>query len=415
MRVVICGAGIAGLALAGRLHNVLGWDVVVLEKEQRPRTDGYMIDFFGTGYDAAEAMGMLPSLEGLSYQVSEAALVDEHGECRVGLRYDRFARFLDGRLLSIMRPDLELALRERLSLAVRLRFGVGPARVDVRPDGVRVTLTDGDSIDADLLVGADGIHSTVRALVFGEEARYVHHLGYHTAAFTFNDPETHAEVGDRFCLTDTIGRQMGLYALRDSTVAVFAVHRATDAPRPRDVQAALRHKYGTLGWLVPRVLANCPPSSRIYYDHVAQTTLPAWSRGRVVLVGDACQAVSLLAAQGASLAIGAAYVLADQLARTSHIEDALHGYERLWRPVITHKQRAARRVARWFVPESPRHLRIRRTALRLSNLPGAQRLAGISLTGRQGPPLRRLASIPSWVTENRGSGAVQEGARPRRP
>ncbi|MBX7555465.1 FAD-dependent monooxygenase [Streptomyces sp. NPDC004232] len=415
MRVVICGAGIAGLALAGRLHNVLGWDVIVLEKQQRPRTDGYMIDFFGTGYDAAEAMGMLPSLEELSYQVSEAALVDEHGECRVGLRYDRFARFLNGRLLSIMRPDLELALRERLSLAVRLRFGVGPARVDVRPDGVRVTLTDGDSIDADLLVGADGIHSTVRALVFGEEARYVHHLGYHTAAFTFNDPETHAEVGDRFCLTDTVGRQMGLYALRDSTVAVFAVHRATDTPRPRDVQAALRHEYGTLGWLVPRVLANCPPPSRIYYDHVAQTTLPAWSRGRVVLVGDACQAVSLLAAQGASLAIGAAYVLADQLARTSHIEDALHGYERLWRPVITDKQRAARRVARWFVPESPRHLRLRRTALRLSNLPGTQRLVGISLTGRQGPPLRRLASIPSWVTENGGSGAVQEGARPRRP
>ncbi|MGN5376992.1 hypothetical protein ACQ4WX_03115 [Streptomyces lasalocidi] len=94
------------------LHNVLGWDVVVLEKEQRPRTDGYMIDFFGTGFDAAEAMGMLPYLEELSYQVSEAALVDEHGECRVGLRYDRFARFLNGRLLSIMRPDLELALRE---------------------------------------------------------------------------------------------------------------------------------------------------------------------------------------------------------------------------------------------------------------------------------------------------------------
>ncbi|WP_333492469.1 FAD-dependent monooxygenase [Streptomyces camelliae] len=238
MRVVICGAGIAGLALAGRLHNVLGWDVVVLEKELRPRTDGYMIDFFGAGYDAAEAMGMLPSLEKLSYQVSEAALLDEHGECRVGLRYDHFARFLDGRLLSIMRPDLELALRERLSLAVRLRFGVGPARVDVRPEEVRVTLTDGDSIDADLLVGADGIHSTVRALAFGEKARYVHHLGYHTAAFTFNDPETHAEVGDRFCLTDTVGRQMGLYALRDSTVAVFAVHRATDAPRSRDVQAA---------------------------------------------------------------------------------------------------------------------------------------------------------------------------------
>ncbi|MGN5376993.1 hypothetical protein ACQ4WX_03120 [Streptomyces lasalocidi] len=95
---------------------------------------------------------------------------------------------------------------------------------------MRVTLTDGDSIDADLLVGADGIHSTVRALVFGEEARYVHHLGYHTAAFTFNDPETHAEVGDRFCLTDTVGRADG--AVRAARRHGRRVRRAPRHRRP---------------------------------------------------------------------------------------------------------------------------------------------------------------------------------------
>ncbi|MET7481638.1 FAD-dependent oxidoreductase [Streptomyces sp. NPDC005538] len=210
MRAVICGAGIAGLSLAGRLHNVLGWDVVVLEKAPRPRTEGYMIDFFGPGYDAAEAMGVLPWLEELSYPVSETAFMDEYGRCRARLGYDRFARPLNGRLLSIMRPDLELALRERLSFAVGLRFGVGPARIAPSTYGIRVTLTDGSVLDADLLVGADGLHSTVRAMVFGEEQRCVRHLGYHTAAFTFDDPRVHAELGDRFCLTDTTERQMGL-------------------------------------------------------------------------------------------------------------------------------------------------------------------------------------------------------------
>lgn len=92
MRAVICGAGIAGLALAGRLHNVLGWEVVVLEKASRPRTEGHMVDIFGPGYDAAEAMGVLPWLEELRYPVSEAALVDGRGRCRVRLAYDRFAR-----------------------------------------------------------------------------------------------------------------------------------------------------------------------------------------------------------------------------------------------------------------------------------------------------------------------------------
>ncbi|MEU9394761.1 FAD-dependent monooxygenase [Streptomyces sp. NPDC048324] len=393
MRAVICGAGIAGLALAGRLYDVLGWDVVVLEKAPRPRAEGYMIDFFGPGYDAAEAMGVLPWLRELSHPVSEAAFVDEHGRCRARLGYDRFARSLNGRLLSIMRPDLELALRERLSFAVDLRFGVGPARIDPRSHGVRVTLTDGSVLDADLLVGADGLHSTVRAMVLAEERRCVRHLGHHTAAFTFDDPLVHAEVGDRFCLTDTVDRQMGLYALRDGRVAAFAVHRSADPGRPDDARAALRHEYGSLGWLVPRALAACPPHSQVYYDQVAQADPPSWSRGRVVLVGDSCQAVSLLAGQGASLAVAGAYVLADQLAGARRVEDALRGYERLWRPVVRDRQRAARRTARWFVPATAGRLRVRRAALRLAALPGASRLAGLSPAGRRRPVLRQLAAV----------------------
>jgi 2-polyprenyl-6-methoxyphenol hydroxylase-like FAD-dependent oxidoreductase len=131
---------------------------------------------------------------------------------------------------------------------------------------------------------------------------------------------------------------------------------------------------------------------------VAQTDLPNWSRGRVVLVGDACQAVSLVAGQGASLAIAGAYVLADQLACARRVEDALHGYERLWRPVITDRQRTARRTARWFVPESVRHLRARRAALCFAGLPGASRLAGTSLTGRRRPSLRQLAEVPAELS-----------------
>ncbi|GAA2512379.1 MULTISPECIES: FAD-dependent monooxygenase [Actinomycetes] len=414
MRVVICGAGIAGLALAGRLHNVLGWEVVVLEKAPRPRAEGHVIDFFGPGYDAAEAMGVLPWLKELSQPVSALVLVDEDGRPRAGIRYDRIVRSARGRLLSITRPDLELALRERLSFAVAIRFGVGPAHIDVRPDRVRVALTDGSDIDADILVGADGIHSTVRGLIFGEERRYVRHLGYHTAAFTVEDPQSHAEIGDRFCLTDTVGGQLGLYALRDGKVAVFAAHPGREDRLPVDAHAALRERYSTAGWLVPRVLAACDPSTRIYYDQAAQTELPRWSRGRVVLVGDACQAVSPLAAQGASLAVGGAYVLADQLARAARVEDALNGYERKWRPVITRNQRIARRAARWFVPESARDLWRRHMALRSFGLPGAQRLVGTAFVRRSGPPLRRLATIPAWVN-GQDPVVLGESAPPPRP
>ncbi|MFE3637691.1 FAD-dependent monooxygenase [Streptomyces sp. NPDC059168] len=409
MRVVICGAGMAGLALAGRLHNTLGWEVEVLEKARQPAAGGHSIDFYGPGYDAAEAMGVLPWLEELSCAGTGVALVDDEGRYRAEVAHGRIARAVRGRMLTIKRSDLELALRERLSLAVTLRFGVGPERIEAGTDGVRVTLTDGTTVDSDLLVGADGVHSTVRALVFGEEARYVHHLGYHTASFVVDDPVTHMEIAGRHCVTDTPGRRMGLRALRDGTVAVSAVHRATGAPA-QDARAALRREYGSLGWLVPRVLANCPPSPRIHYDHAAQVELPRWSHGRVVLVGDACQAVSPFTGQGASLAVGGAYVLADRLARASRVEDALHGYERLWRPVITHRQRAARRAARWSVPESPLDLRVRRTAVRLAALPAARRFAGVPCAGDQRPSLGRLASIPPWVSEARG--AVLDGTSP---
>lgn len=107
MRVVICGAGITGLALANRL-SALGSEVVLLERASGPRPQGYMIDFFGPGYDAVEAMGLMPEVEAAAYRIAEASLLDERGRRRTGVQVTRFAS--DGRLLSVMRPDLERSL-----------------------------------------------------------------------------------------------------------------------------------------------------------------------------------------------------------------------------------------------------------------------------------------------------------------
>ncbi len=289
MKVIICCAGIAGLALAQRLVTG-GWDVTVLERSPSPRQLGYMIDFWGPGYDATLAMGVLPRLEELSYRVEEACFVDESGGRRAGLSYSRFARALNGRVLSIMRPDLELALREQIAGAVDLRFGTSVAYIENTTDGVHVALTDGTTLNADLLVGADGIHSTVRRMVFGEEKQFLRYLGYHTAAYIFEDPKIYDYARNRFCLTDTIDRQMGFYALRDGRVATFTVHRSPDPTLPADTQRAVRQVYSSLGWVAPRALAKCPASAEVYYDQVAQIEIPRWSRGRVTLLGDACQA-----------------------------------------------------------------------------------------------------------------------------
>jgi 2-polyprenyl-6-methoxyphenol hydroxylase-like FAD-dependent oxidoreductase len=391
MKVAICGAGISGLALAHRMH-AHGWDVVVLERAPGPREQGYMIDFFGPGFDAAEAMGLLPALRERAHPIDEATYVDASGRTTARLTFARFAAAENGRLLSLLRSELEAVLREQLPDAVELRFGAGVADVRDGPDVVDIGLIDGARVTADLIVGADGIHSAVRRLVFGEEHRFLRYLGFHTAAYQFHDPAVEEATRHRVCLTDTPRRQMGIYGLGGGRVATFTVHRTPDPTLPADAREAVQEEYGSLGWLVPRALAACPPSPEVFYDQVAQIEMPRWSRGRVTLLGDACAAVSLLAGQGASLAVGGAYVLAEELAAAPTLESGLERYERAWRPVVTDRQAAGRRAARWFLPASRRQVLLRRAVLKLGRLPWLDRAIVRTVAGDPTPVVAQLTA-----------------------
>ena len=362
---VVCGAGMAGLTVAGELARA-GWVVTVLERSPARRDHGFMVDFFGPGFDAAEAMGLLPRLRELAHDVDVVCFVDGSGRERE-VDYRLVASAGGGRLLSLMRPDLELALFERLPDGIAVRFGAAVTAVTRDDDTATVHLADGTAHTAAVVIGADGVRSRVRDAVAGPVD--LRRLGLHTCAFTFDDPDLHARLGSRWYLTDTLHRMAGHYALHDGRVAFFGAHRVGGPGLPADPRAAVLAAYAGLDAATDRALAHCPPSEDLYYDEVAQVEPPRWSAGRVGLVGDACQAVSLLAGQGASLAVAGGLLLARELTTGPTPAAAFRTYEQRWRPVVEERQRAGRRAAASFLPRTRTALLTRRIALALLQHP----------------------------------------------
>jgi 2-polyprenyl-6-methoxyphenol hydroxylase-like FAD-dependent oxidoreductase len=355
MNVLISGAGIAGLTLALLLLRS-GYTVTVVEKSPALRDEGYMIDFFGSGYDVAEKMGLLPDLERIHYRIPRLAFVDAKGREKFSVSYAAVRRLFDDRHFNFMRGDLERVLYAKIK-DLQLRFGttVESFQLAEEESRVRVTLSDGTTGEFDLLIGADGVHSQVRKLAFGEEARFTRFLGYYTAAFILEDPPRELGTGDALCMLTVPGRQVAVYPIRGGKLATFFVYRAQHPVHdfsPASAARELRTVYRGLDWIVPTILTRSEWVG-VYFDEVSQIDLPHWSVGRVVLIGDACQCVSLIAGQGASLAMAGAYVLAEELVRTgTDVADALRRYEERVKPSIVKKQKAGRQLAGWFVPES---------------------------------------------------------------
>jgi 2-polyprenyl-6-methoxyphenol hydroxylase-like FAD-dependent oxidoreductase len=154
-------------------------------------------------------------------------------------------------------------------------------------------------------------------------------------------------------------------------VATFFLHtsdlaaRRVPSVKPTPFQA-LSRIYGDLDWMVPDLLDQCRTAHNVLFDAVEQIRMPRWSRRRVVLIRDASWCVSPLPGQGASMAVAGAYVLAEELRRAASVDVALARYEQRLRPAITRQQNAARRIAKWFVPDSEFRLIVRDLATRLS-------------------------------------------------
>jgi 2-polyprenyl-6-methoxyphenol hydroxylase-like FAD-dependent oxidoreductase len=369
-RVLICGAGIAGPTLAYWLRRY-GFEPTLVERAPMLRTGGYIVDFWGLGFDIAEKMGLAAALRETGYDIEEVRLVDARGRRNGGFNASVFRDLLLGRYVSILRSDLSRLLYDALGNNVRTIFDDSIAVIDQHAGGVDVTFRHAAPERFDLVVGAGGLHSPVRSLVFGPEDRFEKYLGYYTASFSIDgyarrDPQIYVGYA-------APGRQATRYALRGDRTVVFLIFSRAGLDAPRDVAGQKRLLHDIFehdGWEVPDFLAALDRASDLYFDAISQISMQTWSKDRVALVGDACSCPSLLAGQGSALAMTGAYILAGELKKAEgNYRAAFSAYEALFHPFIAAKQRAAARFAGSFAPKSGFGIFLRNQVTRVMTVP----------------------------------------------
>ncbi|GAA2171591.1 MULTISPECIES: FAD-dependent monooxygenase [Glycomyces] len=392
--ILISGASIAGPALAYWLHRY-GFAVTVVEKAGAPRGGGYPIDVRGTAIEVAERMGILPQLREAHVDSQRLTFLDADGSEVASLSPHTVAGSVEGRDLEVTRGDLAAILHATTRDNVEYVFNDAISTLDESADGIDITFQSGARRTFDLVVGADGMHSHTRELLFGPEAQFHRHLGYRFAVFTM--PNTFG-LSHELLMWNAPGRAAALYATggEDDRVHAFLnVHRPVphhDSRAPADL---LAEAFAGSAWQLPTLIEAMHQADDLFSDTVGQIHMPTWSKGRAVLIGDAAYAPSFLTGQGTSLALVGAYMLAHALATNRTHTTALTTYETTTRPFITANQALVDNGTATLFPTTPEALTRRNTNLRsLTSIP--------TLTPR--PEYTALA-LPGLPTARRTSSA----------
>jgi 2-polyprenyl-6-methoxyphenol hydroxylase-like FAD-dependent oxidoreductase len=366
MRVAISGAGVAGAALAHWLQRT-GHTPTVIEQAPKFRTGGYMIDFWGVGYQVAKRMGIEDPIRAAGYQIEWLRSVGSGGEVKADVDVNVFRRMIGDDFTSLPRGDLAAAIYSTIESKVETIFGDSIATIDEHSDGVRLTFDGGAPREFDLVIGADGLHSNVRRLVFGPEDDFEHYLGCKVAACVVDGYRPRDDL--IYVTYSTPGRQLARFALRgDRTMFLFIFRAEHDSAgvTPKD---QLRNQFGDVGWERRDILAVLDDVDDLYFDVVSQIHMDCWSRDRVLLIGDAAGCISLLGGEGTGLAITEAYVLAGELVRAgADYRRAYDAYEARMRPFIEAKQAGAVRYIPFFATRTRFGLWFRNVAMRMMNV-----------------------------------------------
>ena len=368
MRVLICGAGIAGTALAWHLSRQ-GAEVTVVEKSTGQRSSGNPVDVRGEALQIVDAMGGGDRLRAAATRVRRLAAVDARGRLIARIPASAAAGGVDS--IEVPRSSLVDVLLERMPPEVRIVMDESVAALQQHGDPalggsggtVDIEFDSGATGTFDAVVGADGQHSRVRSLVFGPERQFARRLGMFVATVETLDQHLDPEQvtmlnvpGRSFTLHPSSGRPGGAF--------IFHSDAARDADRREWDRSVVADAYADLGWRVPEFVDRFMAAQDVYFDAVTRIAIDTWSVGRVVLLGDAASSVSLFGDGSSSAVIGARRLAEAVAEHPAHLAAAFAAYEARHRPLVMSKQRAVGSVARLLVPRTAVGLASRNLLLR---------------------------------------------------
>ncbi|MEZ0579347.1 FAD-dependent monooxygenase [Nocardioides sp. MH1] len=355
VKVLVSGASIAGPALAHWLSR-RGAAVTVVEQAPALRPGGQAVDARGVAKEVIRRMGLESTVRAACTDTAGAYVVDADGAVLETFRAEDDGG--DGYIseIEILRGDLSQLLHDDTCDDAEYLFGDRIAELTQDADGVDVAFAAGGRRRFDLVVGADGLHSPLRAMEFGPREQFVRHLGMVLGFYTVPN-----EFGlDRWMLDyHQGGRSAGLRPVPDPTRAIAMVSFASPGFEidHRDVEAQkqlVREQMDGVGWLTPRILEHLDDAPDFYLDQVAQVVMDDWHRGRVGLLGDAAFCASPMSGAGTGLALVGAYLLAGELATAGWDPEAgFAGYRTRMRGFVEANQELGRMHVQSLLPQAP--------------------------------------------------------------